>query len=123
MFLNLFIKRAHHLVLSLLIALLLVTSGSMAYARNMMRDATGTMVLCTGEGTVTVRIGADGAPIEPSHICPECTPAVDAHVPYAFTLAEPRLILQSMPVLCTDCAARDTARIYAIARGPPVFPV
>jgi hypothetical protein len=55
-----------------LIVLMLMTSGAMASARSVNNDATGTMVLCTGVGTVKVLIGADGAPVRPSHLCPEC---------------------------------------------------
>jgi hypothetical protein len=55
---------------SLLVAALVLT-GHSAAARGM-TDATGQMVLCTGNGPVTVYVDADGQPTKPPHYCPDC---------------------------------------------------
>jgi len=58
---------------ALALALLLVfTAQSMAAARGM-PGAAGAVVLCTGTGPVTILTDAEGQPVGPAHICPECT--------------------------------------------------
>lgn len=69
--------------------LLLVTSQSMAVARGTMRDATGSMVLCTGTGPITVLMDENGEPIGPSHICPDCALSVIAGLADGFVLPVP----------------------------------
>lgn len=56
------------IALALMLAL---TSGAMAVARGQ-THAAGQVVLCTGSGPVTVAVDADGQPIGPAHICPDC---------------------------------------------------
>lgn len=57
---------------ALALALLLVlTAQSMAVARGM-PGAAGSVVLCTGSGPVTVLTDAEGQPLGPAHICPDC---------------------------------------------------
>lgn len=51
--------------------LLLLTSQSMAVARGSAM-ATGSMVICTGDGLVTVYLDENGAPVEAPHPCPDC---------------------------------------------------
>jgi hypothetical protein len=59
-------------VLSVLFALVLTLTGqSMAVARGA-NDATGQMVLCTGQGSVTVYMDEQGRPTAAPHVCPEC---------------------------------------------------
>ena len=53
-------------------AVIVATSGAMASARGMARDASGEMVLCVGTGSVTVLMGADGQPLGVAHFCPDC---------------------------------------------------
>lgn len=58
---------------ALALALLLVlTAQTMAVARGM-PGAAGSIVLCTGTGPVTILTDAEGQPIGPAHICPDCT--------------------------------------------------
>lgn len=58
---------------ALALALLLVlTAQSMAIARGT-PGAAGAVVLCTGTGPVTILTDADGQPVGPAHICPDCT--------------------------------------------------
>lgn len=62
---------------------MLVTSVSMAVARAGM-PLHGILVLCVGEEVVVVHRGADGAPIEGEHVCPDCTvgPLADIGQPH-----------------------------------------
>ncbi|HEY9020844.1 MAG: hypothetical protein QUV10_10020 [Paracoccaceae bacterium] len=52
--------------------LLVLTAQSMAVARGM-PGAAGSVVLCTGTGPVTILTDAEGQPVGPAHICPDCT--------------------------------------------------
>ncbi|MGR3507073.1 MAG: hypothetical protein ACU0B7_14525 [Paracoccaceae bacterium] len=52
--------------------LLVLTAQSMAAARGM-SGVSGSVVLCTGTGPVTILTDADGQPVGPAHICPDCT--------------------------------------------------
>jgi len=52
--------------------LLVLTAQAMAVARGMPGVA-GAVVLCTGTGPVTVLTDAEGQPVGPAHICPDCT--------------------------------------------------
>lgn len=54
-----------------LIALLVLTSASLAVARAA-PDAAGQMVLCTGSGPVVVHVDETGTPVDPPHYCPDC---------------------------------------------------
>ncbi len=55
-----------------LACLLVLTAQSMAVARGM-PGAAGSIVLCTGTGPVTILTDAEGQPIAPAHVCPDCT--------------------------------------------------
>lgn len=62
--------RACRPLIAVVLALLLVlTAQAMAVARGM----PGAVVLCTGTGPVTVLTDAEGQPVGPAHICPDCT--------------------------------------------------
>jgi hypothetical protein len=65
-------RRNHPLVAIALALLLVLTAQSMAVARGM-PGAAGSIVLCTGSGPVTILTDADGQPVGPSHVCPDCT--------------------------------------------------
>ena len=56
----------------MLALLLVLTAQAMAVARGMPGVA-GAMVLCTGSGPVAVLTDAEGQPVGPAHICPDCT--------------------------------------------------
>lgn len=64
-------RRSSILALSLSV-LIALTSVTMSLARGQMRDTTGSMVLCTGTGPVSVQLDANGQPIGPIHVCPDC---------------------------------------------------
>lgn len=56
----------------MLCLVLVVTSQSAGAARGAER-AVGQMVICAGTGTVVIYAGADGAPTQVPHQCPDCT--------------------------------------------------
>ncbi|SFR18533.1 hypothetical protein [Poseidonocella sedimentorum] len=106
--------------IALLLALLLsLTSHHYATARTT-PGPVGTIVLCTGSGTVTVPVDADGQPTAPRHLCPDCAlvyvgqiaPPLDipAHTP-----AARKLVVQPGPAY--RLSARPAA---AKARAPPL---
>ncbi|MEO9650802.1 MAG: hypothetical protein ABJ360_06290 [Roseobacter sp.] len=65
-------KRVPNTFFGVFLALMLVLTGqSMAVARGSMAAA-GQMVICTGVGTTTVYIDAEGNPTAAPHVCPEC---------------------------------------------------
>ncbi|TNE67369.1 MAG: hypothetical protein EP336_07515 [Rhodobacteraceae bacterium] len=100
--------------------LLIVTSQSMAVARGTMRDATGAVVLCTGTGPITVLTDADGQPIGPSHICPDCALSVIAGLADAFDLQSPvqHMLRFSPPTFAAR--GHDAVPPHACARAPPL---
>ena len=60
-------------ILTLTLALLIaVTSQQMAMVRAVTKDAQGQVILCTGQGPMMVTLDAQGNPIGPVHICPDC---------------------------------------------------
>ncbi len=112
-----FVRHIPGLTLALLIAL---TSVSMALARGQMRDASGTIILCTGTGLVSVQVDSDGRPIGPMPICPDCALSFVEHVGDVTPLALPdgRILSFSylFEVALLDGHSPDCVRV----RGPPV---
>jgi hypothetical protein len=109
-------------VLTLTLALLVaMTSQQMAMARGMTKDAADQVVLCTEAGPVTVTLDAQGNPIGPVHICPDCalyfvglmadTPTTPPAVVHIQTLDQTSVVAPQTTVI-PNCAT---------ARGPPVF--
>lgn len=107
------------LTLSLLLCLgLALTGGTMAVMRGQMAQSF-TMVICTGHGTATVTLDADGNPVDFMHACPDCTltlavPGFDSPVvaPRALrwtALRPPVALAAPLPV----------AWVAVLARGPP----
>jgi hypothetical protein len=104
-----------------LVCMVALGSFQMAFARGQAAP-TGRIVICSGQGLMTVLVDADGQPTGDVHLCPDC--ALNALV----ILATPcglsgRAVLWSRikaigSTLCT--LSRENRR--APARGPP-FPV
>jgi len=66
-------KAPVRLVSSFLLSLVIaVTSVGFASARGQSYDATGTVILCTAQGIVSVTLDGEGNPVGPQHICPDC---------------------------------------------------
>ncbi|MGJ8624768.1 MAG: hypothetical protein ACSHW1_18660, partial [Yoonia sp.] len=103
--------------LALLIA---VTSQQMAVARGMAYDAAGQVILCTGQGVVTVTLNTQGEPMDVVHICPDCALTLMAAVG-ALLVLEP-LIVHSQTLTQTPVTTAQTTISPAAfhARGPPL---
>lgn len=105
------------LSLALLIA---VTSQQMAMARGMTKDAAGQVILCTGQGPTVVTLNAQGNPIGPVHICPDCA------LTFADCLADisvgtaPLVHIQTLPQTPVRTLQIAPIPTTAYARGPPV---
>lgn len=59
-------------VLRVSLILLTVLSGQGIAQMRGTSDVAGVMVLCTGTGAKTVLVDADGHPIDPQPVCPDC---------------------------------------------------
>ena len=109
-------------LLSLTLALLIaVTSQQMAIARGVTTNAAGQVILCTGQGVVTVTLDANGDPIEPAHICPDCALSL-LDVVAGYSAPAPWVIHSSTLVqTIVDKLQSPTVPPVAHARGPPVI--
>ncbi len=101
-----------------LAALLALTSQSLATARGHAAVA-GEIVLCSGEGLVTITVDAQGNPTGPAHYCPDCALSLfvavesGAHAP-----ARPLAVARTQALPPAPIADAAPALGYA-ARGPP----
>jgi hypothetical protein len=114
------LSRPRPLLNLVLAALLALTSQSLATARGHAAVA-GEIVLCSGEGLVTITVDAQGNPTGPAHYCPDCAlslfVAVESGAPapaQALTVARTH-VLPPAPI-----ADAGPALGYA-ARGPPLL--
>lgn len=109
----------NRLLSALLVALLVLTSASLAVARTA-PDASGKMVLCTGSGPVVIHVDENGDPVGAPHYCPDCAMtllvALDAPLPAAVQALSVRNVTFDTPAvaICAQPARR------AQARGPPL---
>jgi len=103
----------------ILSALMVLTSLSMAVARTA-PDAAGQMVLCSGEGSVVVRVDEDGQPIGPAHYCPECAMSAMTGVEPANDLI--LLVAQGRSISLVVAKIQVLTRVTRAAqpRGPPI---
>ena len=105
--------------LAIALSLVMVLTAHSASAMMGMRDATGQMVICTGEGTSVVYIDADGQPTAPPHDCPDCVMLVlEAGAPPTGIALETRESGRD-GIGGGDVAGADLLRRRAVARGPP----
>jgi len=112
--------RRHNIASLLLAILIALTSVTMAVARGQMRDATGTMVLCTGAGAVTVQVDANGEPVGPAHICPDCAIGAFDTLDVRFDMPAPFAVAVSVVYAESDQYWHATRAIRERARGPPL---
>lgn len=105
------------LILALVVAL---TSGTMAVARGQVRSG-DRIVICSGLGIVTVEVDAQGNPVGPVHICPDCALSFLAHLdtvaPSVLRPLTPGLGLLASPQRLASGRAVPMPR----ARGPPAL--
>lgn len=115
-------NRTIRITVSALVIVVMAMTAQLAAQMRTAPSATGmTMVLCTGSGPLVVQMDADGQPIDPSHVCPDCAFAL-----FAFDL--PDHSLEFEPVYSaslfqrfgsTRLAPHEVAVVRA--RDPPVF--
>jgi hypothetical protein len=105
---------------ALLLAFVLVlTAQTMAVARGQ-AVAAGEMVICSAAGLVTVQVDAEGNPVGPPHLCPDCVVSLSAwDVPAAVVVPGDRVL--SEMVFPWEAAAACPGRAPGLpsARGPP----
>ncbi len=63
--------------------LLVVGSTTASVMRGKMRDVSGALVLCTGQGPVSVAVDSRGMPVEPLPFCPDYMPLMAGLLPQA----------------------------------------
>ncbi|MFY0680925.1 MAG: hypothetical protein JXR13_10160 [Thalassovita sp.] len=103
--------------LALGLALILVmTAQTMAVARGA-PAAVGQMELCSGSSAIVVLVDANGVPVEPAHLCPDCAlsffdsldvPAAELIVPTSASMLRwDRTTVGQDPLSLLDTSARS----------------
>jgi len=110
-------RRLAGLTLALTIAL---TSVTMALARGQTRDAAGIMIICSGAGVVSVSVDADGDPVGPVHICPDCALGALAWVDIGSTLSLPDRAEFRLSFVSEHVSVPGLGWSAPRARGPPL---
>lgn len=105
------------------IAVLCVVFGAQAtaFAKPMVRDVAGHIVLCTGHGSETVLIGDDGAPLEGQPICPDCIVSLSTMGATGFEIAQRILTLAPIDYPALTAFVGAMPAIEPVSRGPPLF--
>ena len=111
-----FFRCTFALILSLVLT---ATAQNMALARGQTMVA-GQMVICTGTGVATVQIDADGNPVEPTHICPDCALTLLIFAGAAPAEPQPSGIYRAVVFGVEASQGRDAQTVGAKARAPPV---
>ncbi|WP_417473323.1 hypothetical protein [Leisingera sp.] len=105
--------------LGLFLALAVALTAHSAAAAQGGRDATGTMVICTGMGAVVVYTDAEGQPVAAPHYCPDCvTHVLDAVVPPT-ALPVPGGYAAASVAMDSPVLQGAAPRLHASARAPP----
>ena len=112
--------RFTHLLAVSLALLIAVTSQHMALARGMSTDVAGQVILCTGQGVTTVAVDAQGNPVGPVHICPDC--ALSFMDTVASSVVVDPLVVHMQTLGQTFVAALQNPSVLILvnARGPPL---
>lgn len=107
------------LVFAHMMAVVLAMTGlSFASARGTQPEAGVEMVICAGVELVTIHVGADGQPVEESHLCP------DGNAMFLATFAlpdlpEPSWQLVGIARAYTAVLPQSAPELVPSARGPP----
>ncbi|AKS46855.1 hypothetical protein SAMN05444287_1979 [Octadecabacter temperatus] len=108
-------------ILTLTLALLIaVTSQQMAMARGMARDASGQVILCTGQGVMTVTLDAQGEPMGPVHICPDCALTLMAFADAPIAAESAAIHIQTLAHTPVTALQIPVVPTRTQARGPPL---
>lgn len=97
-----------------------VTSQQMAMARGMTTDAAGQVILCTGQGVVTVTLDAEGNPMGPVHICPDCALSFLDAAGAPATVAAPVVHMQKLAQTYVSALQSPIVHSDVNVRGPPL---
>ena len=98
---------------------LVLTSSAMAVAR-IKTDSVGNIIICTGKGPMSVAVDADGQPIGPTHICPDCLQnALDAVTPARIVSHSPARMATEVISPAFVVAKVQFATQQRHARAPP----
>ncbi len=109
-------------ILTLTLALLIaVTSQQMAMARGLTKDARGQVILCTGQGPTVVTLNAQGEPIGPVHICPDCALTLMAYVDAPIAVETRVVHIQTLAQTFVSTPQILVIPITSQARDPPLF--
>lgn len=111
-------------LVSFLLALLLGLSAAGHGALRLSASGGTQVVLCTGDGAVSVTLGPDGTPLSgPAHHCPDCLPlAALAPAPFAPPTAAQGKASRIAPALRQAATVAPVPR-HPPARAPPTRPV
>lgn len=104
----------------LLATILGLTGQAMAVARGT-SNASGEMVICSGNGPQILLIDSNGKPTGPAHICPDCTLSLintSAQTPFTISRFLARKLPRDHDLLAF---ATPSTLVRATARGPPVL--
>ena len=112
------------LIAACLTLVLIATSGAMAVARGQMAAAgpAFSMVICTGNGTETLRLDADGNPVQASHACPECVIAGATPLPtQGLALEISQSVTSAFMVRVLSAPATSVPCAGGYPRAPPTL--
>lgn len=111
--------RLRSLLAIALSCVLVLTGGAMAAARGQAGPA-GQMVICSGGAVVMVAMDADGKPVGPVHICPDCALTLLAAVVPPDMVPVPAPAAARIAFERAETIAGSASLIHARARAPPV---
>ncbi len=93
---------------------------AMALTHGQMRDAAGSIVICSGDGVVTVVLDAEGNPTDPAHACPDCALCGVIAAGSGTDAAPPLSIEHRLGFAVRSGTRPGPASSDNRARGPPV---
>lgn len=102
-----------------LIALLLVTSHSLAMARADTARIAGQIVICMGHGVVMVHVDAKGEPVGPPRFCPDGVLALFDVASAAPVLSAPRWEARASHADLSMSPVSGAHLVEPKGRGPP----
>lgn len=109
------LRRALPLLLAVIVAF---SSVQMAVARGQAAPA-GSMVICAGQGFVTVLVDAEGQPTGAVHLCPDCALSLFS-APLPEIPQTPVVLARTSPDWpCIGSAFHATPALTQNARAPP----
>lgn len=109
-------------IIALSLALVVaITSQQLALARGMAMSAAGEVILCTGQGPISVMFDDQGNPIGPVHICPDCALSLMAAVDTPLASSTPVFHMQVLGQTVDPAFEIQSIHSRANARAPPAL--